>query len=203
MTDDIYHTIAEPAEGVFKAKGSRFLAYAFPVESEEEIREHLARLKKRYYDATHHCYAWRLGAHGERFRANDDGEPSGTAGRPILGQLLSKGLTYVLVVVVRYFGGTKLGVPGLINAYREATLDVLENSRIVTRTEDAWYEVVFPYTVMNDVMKVVKEEQPVIREQEFDNRCRMVLSIRRSREEGLKGKLSKVEGTELTFLRIG
>ncbi len=203
MTDDIYHTIAEPAEGVFKDKGSRFLAYAFPVESEEEIREHLARLKKRYYDATHHCYAWRLGAHGERFRANDDGEPSGTAGRPILGQLLSKGLTYVLVVVVRYFGGTKLGVPGLINAYREATLDVLENSRIVTRTEDAWYEVVFPYTVMNDVMKVVKEEQPVIREQEFDNRCRMVLSIRRSREEGLKGKLSKVEGTELTFLRIG
>ena len=203
MTDDIYHTIAEPAEGVFKDKGSRFLAYAFPVESEEEIREHLARLKKRYYDATHHCYAWRLGAHGERFRANDDGEPSGTAGRPILGQLLSKGLTYVLVVVVRYSGGTKLGVPGLINAYREATLDVLENSRIVTRTEDAWYEVVFPYTVMNDVMKVVKEEQPVIREQEFDNRCRMVRSIRRSREEGLKGKLSKVEGTELTFLRIG
>ena len=109
----------------------------------------------------------------------------------------------MLVVVVRYFGGTKLGVPGLINAYREATLDVLENSRIVTRTEDAWYEVVFPYTVMNDVMKVVKEEQPVIREQEFDNRCRMVLSIRRSREEGLKGKLSKVEGTELTFLRNG
>ena len=118
MTSDSYHTLAGPAEAIYKEKSSKFLAYAYPVESEEEIRTLLDALRKKYYDATHHCYAWRLGPHGETFRTNDDGEPSGTAGKPILGQLLSNELVNCLIVVVRYFGGTKLGVSGLIGAYR-------------------------------------------------------------------------------------
>lgn len=201
IMDDSYKTIPGNSEGLFKDKGSRFLVYAYHVENEEEIREYLAELRKRYYDATHHCYAWRLGAKGEKFRANDDGEPSGSAGRPILGQLLSNELTYILVVVVRYFGGTELGIPGLINAYKESTLDVIRNSEIVTRTEDAYYEVIFPYLAMNDLMKVIKTEQPTIIEQQFDNSCRMLLAIRRGQEEIFAGKLSKVEGLELNFIK--
>lgn len=200
-SNDTYNTIKGDSEGLFKDRGSRFLTYAYHVENEEEIRGHLSELRKRYYDATHHCYAWRLGPSGENFRANDDGEPSGSAGRPILGQLLSNELTDILVVVVRYFGGTELGVPGLINAYKEATLDAIRNSEVVTLTEDAYYEILFPYLVMNDVMKVVKTEQPKIREQQFDNNCRMVMAIRRSKEGLLAGKLSKVEGLELNFIK--
>ena len=129
--DDLYRTVAAPAEAACRERSSKFLSWIFPVRSEEEIREHLDALRKRFFDATHHCYAWRLGPRGEAFRANDDGEPSGTAGKPILGQLLSNNLTDCLVVVVRYFGGTKLGVPGLIAAYREATADVIAQAQIV------------------------------------------------------------------------
>lgn len=125
-TSDTYNTLGDEAEALYKDKGSKFLSYAYPVRSEAEIKEHLDALHKRYYDATHHCYAWRLGPKGESFRANDDGEPSSTAGRPILGQLLSKEVTYALIVVVRYFGGTKLGVPGLIEAYKTSAALVLE-----------------------------------------------------------------------------
>jgi uncharacterized YigZ family protein len=157
----------------------------------------LEALRKRYFDATHHCYAWRLGPQGEQFRANDDGEPSGTAGRPILGQMLSAGVTNCLVVVVRYFGGTKLGVPGLIAAYKEATQEVLSVAEIVERTVDDRITIRFPYIVMNDVMKAVKEEQPQIEEQLFDNLCTMRLRIRRSQSERLVGKLRKVEGAEV------
>ena len=197
---DTYKTIEGEAEGLFKDKGSRFLSYAYHVENEDEIREHLAVLKKKYYDATHHCYAWRLGPGGEASRSNDDGEPSGSAGKPILGQLLSKELTDILVVVIRYFGGTLLGVPGLINAYREATGDVIENSRVVTMTEEAYYEVLFPYLAMNDVMRIVKSDQPRVVEQQFDNLCRMVLATPRSEESALIGKLEKVDGAQLEFI---
>lgn len=194
MIPDSYHTLEAPAEAVFKEKSSKFLAYAYPVGGEEEIRERIEVLRKRYYDATHHCYAWRLGPQGEAFRANDDGEPSGTAGKPILGQLLSHELTDCLVVVVRYFGGTKLGVSGLIAAYREAAAEAIAAGRIVERTVDTLVEVEFSYLAMNDVMRVVKEEQPRVREQHFDNLCRMLLSIRRSAADQLVGKLRKVAG---------
>lgn len=194
MIPDSYHTLEAPAEAVFKEKSSKFLAYAYPVGGEEEIRERIEALRKRYYDATHHCYAWRLGPQGEAFRANDDGEPSGTAGKPILGQLLSHELTDCLVVVVRYFGGTKLGVSGLIAAYREAAAEAIAAGRIVERTVDTLVEVEFSYLAMNDVMRVVKEEQPRVREQHFDNLCRMLLSIRRSAADQLVGKLRKVAG---------
>lgn len=195
LADDLYRTVAAPAEAACRERSSKFLSWIFPVRSEEEIREHLDALRKRFFDATHHCYAWRLGSRGEAFRANDDGEPSGTAGKPILGQLLSNDLTDCLVVVVRYFGGTKLGVPGLIAAYREATADVIAQAQIVERTVDRLVTVDFPYVAMNDIMRVVKELQPRIEAQEFDNLCTMQLSIRESRADLLEERLRKAGGS--------
>lgn len=192
--DDLYLTLEADSEAVYKEKSSKFLAYAYPVESEERIREILEALRKRYYDATHHCYAWRLGAKGELFRSNDDGEPSGTAGKPILGQMLSTGITNCLIVVVRYFGGTKLGVSGLISAYKESARAVIEAGRVVERTVDRRIKIFFPYIAMNDVMRIIKEEQPSIAAQEFDNLCSMTLSIRAGRAEVLAEKLKKAEG---------
>lgn len=197
---DSYLTIESDAEAIFKEKSSKFLCYAFHVESEEEITAHLEILRKRYYDATHHCYAWRLGPFGERFRANDDGEPSSTAGKPILGQLLSREITNCLIVVVRYFGGTKLGVPGLIAAYKESAAAVLDEAKVVERTVDTTVKVEFSYVVMNDVMRIIKDEQPIIVEQIFDNLCSMTLSIRNSKAELVIGKLRKVEGAIIDII---
>ncbi|MBQ1225152.1 MAG: YigZ family protein [Alistipes sp.] len=197
---DSYLTIAEPAEAIYKERSSKFLVYAYPVESEEEIKLHLDRLRKEFFDATHHCYAYRLGAEGEVFRANDDGEPSGTAGKPILGQLLSAQLTNCLVVVVRYFGGTKLGVSGLIQAYKESTAEVIAASQIIEKTVDSVFEVQFPYIAMNGVQRVVKEVAPRIDRQEFDNLCTMILRIRKSEAPILESKLRKVEGVSVEIL---
>lgn len=197
---DSYLTIESDAEAIFKEKSSKFLCYAFHVESEEEIAAHLEILRKRYYDATHHCYAWRLGPFGERFRANDDGEPSSTAGKPILGQLLSREITNCLIVVVRYFGGTKLGVPGLIAAYKESAAAVLDEAKVVERTVDTTVKMEFSYVVMNDVMRIIKDEQPTIVEQIFDNLCSMTLSIRNSKAELVIGKLRKVEGAIIDII---
>jgi uncharacterized YigZ family protein len=194
VAQDSYKTIARPAETTYRQLSSKFLVYAYPVESEAEIKEHLDALRKRWFDATHHCYAWRLGAKGEHFRANDDGEPSSTAGKPILGQLLSQEVTNCLVVVVRYFGGTKLGVPGLIAAYKESTAQVLAECEIVERTVDVVVEVSFSYIAMNDVMRIVKDMQPRVVDQVFDNLCTMTLSIREGESEQLIGRLEKVEG---------
>ena len=191
--DDTYLTIEAPAEAIYKEKSSKFLAFAYPVADEEEIRSRLEALRKRYYDATHHCYAWRLGPHGEAFRANDDGEPSSTAGRPILGQLLSHETTDCLIVVVRYFGGTKLGVPGLIAAYKESAAEVLAAARIVQRTVDRRIAVTFSYAAMNDIMRIVKEESPEILEQSYDMDCLMRLRIRKSMMGKLRARLEKVE----------
>lgn len=197
MERDSFHTIARPAEAASRQKSSRFLAFAYPVDGEAEIRDRLGLLRKRYFDATHHCYAWRLGPGGEHFRSSDDGEPSGTAGRPILGQLLSRGVTDCLIVVVRYFGGTKLGVPGLIAAYREAAAEALDAAEIVERTVDVRLRVSFPYLAMNEVMRIVKEEQPRIEAQTFDNLCTMRLIVRNSRADQLSGKLTKIGGLTL------
>lgn len=191
MAEDVYRTIEAPAEAACRERSSKFLSYIYPVCTEEEIRERLEALRKRYFDATHHCYAWRLGPHGETFRANDDGEPSGTAGKPILGQLLSNELTECLVVVVRYFGGTKLGVPGLIAAYRESAAEAIAAARIVERTVDRRIRVDFPYVAMNDIMRAVKEMQPRIVAQNFDNLCTMHLTIRESRADELVERLRK------------
>ena len=195
MAEDSYLTIAAPAEAASRERSSKFLAYAYPVRTEEEIRERLDALRKRYYDATHHCYAWRLGPRGEQFRSNDDGEPSGTAGKPILGQLLSTSVTDCLVVVVRYFGGTKLGVPGLIAAYRESAAEAIAAAEIVELTVDRTVRVDFPYVAMNAIMRVVKEQQPRIEEQTFDNLCTMELTIRQTLAGQLVEKLRKAGGS--------
>ncbi len=200
MAQDSYKTIARPAETTYRQLSSKFLVYAYPVENEAEIKEYLDALRKRWFDATHHCYAWRLGAHGEQFRANDDGEPSSTAGKPILGQLLSQEITNCLVVVVRYFGGTKLGVPGLIAAYKESTALVLSECEIVERTVDVVINVSFSYIAMNDVMRIVKDMQPKTLGQEFDNLCTMTLSIREGDSEQLIGRLEKVEGATVEVI---
>jgi len=197
---DSYLTIGPDAEAAIRERSSKFLAYAFHVESEEEIASHLERLRKRYYDATHHCYAWRLGPEGERFRANDDGEPSSTAGKPILGQMLSHYLTDCLIVVVRYFGGTKLGVPGLIAAYKESAAAVIEVAEIVERTVDTIFKVEFPYVAMNEIMRIMKEEQPVVKGQTFDNLCVMTLAVRRGRADAVLGRLDKVEGASIEVI---
>lgn len=194
---DSYLTLAAPVESAMRERSSKFIAYAYPVTDEEQIRAHLETIYKEFYDATHHCYAWRLGPNGEQFRANDDGEPSGTAGKPILGQLLSQDITDCLIVVIRYFGGTKLGVSGLIQAYREAAQDVLANATIIEKTVDRVVRVDFSYVSMNGVMRVIKEMSPRIDEQNFDNLCTMRLRIRESEADQLIAKLSKVEGVTI------
>lgn len=195
MAEDTYLTVEAAAEAASRERSSKFLAYVYPVRTEEEIRGHLEALRKRYFDATHHCYAWRLGPRGERWRANDDGEPSGTAGKPILGQMLSAEVTDCLIVVVRYFGGTKLGVPGLIAAYREAAAEALAAATVVERTVDREIRVDFPYAAMNDIMRAVKECQPTVRAQRFDNLCTLELTIRESRADFLTERLKKAGGS--------
>lgn len=203
MISDTYLTIAGPAEGLYKDKGSRFLAFAYPICSESDVKPIVDTLKAEYYDARHHCYAWRLGIEasgsGVRFRANDDGEPAGSAGRPILGQILSRELTNLVVVVVRYFGGIKLGVPGLIAAYKDATTDALANAEIVERTENRVVVVDFPYLVMNQVMKVVKDMEPQVLGQEFDLACRLRLSVRLRDAEALTERLAGIESVNLSL----
>ncbi len=187
---DTYRSIAAPARGIYKELGSKFLAFAYPVETEEEIKNILAAVRKEYFDARHHCYAWRLGLTGEPFRMNDDGEPSSTAGRPIHGQLLSQGLSDVLVVVVRYFGGVKLGVPGLIRAYRTATQDALANAEIVEKVAGERFTVTFGYLQMNDVMKVLKDMGITPLKQDFDLDCRMEVRVRLSQIEDFRKQLA-------------
>lgn len=194
MAEDTYKTVVGTFEAVIKERSSKFLALVYHVESAEEVREIMEPLRKKFYDATHHCYAYRIGYKGEEWRANDDGEPSGTAGKPILGQLLSRDITNTLVVVVRWFGGTKLGVPGLIETYRESTQAVLDVCRVEERTVDRIVSIRYPFESMNGVMKAVKAVEPRIVEQAFDNMCSMKLAVRLSMAEELLSRLEKVDG---------
>ncbi len=191
--EDIYKTIETIAEGIYKEKGSRFISFAYPVMNEDEIKSIVAAIKEKYYDARHHCYAWRLGADKLRFRANDDGEPSSTAGKPILGQIVSHDLTNILIVVIRYFGGIKLGVSGLIHAYRESTIDALSNAVIVEKTVNEQLRIHFSYLVMNDVMKIIKEINPVVIERNFELECDMLLEIRQKDVPSLHFRLEQIE----------
>jgi len=191
--EDVYKTVEAAAEGLYKEKGSRFLAFIYPVMKEEEIKALVSEIKTKYYDARHHCYAYCLGADKSRYRANDDGEPSSTAGKPILGQIVSHDLTNVLIVVVRYFGGIKLGVSGLIQAYKEAAADAIRHARIIEKTEDEILRIRFSYLVMNDVMRVLKEEEPEVLERNFELECEMVLQIRRAAVIHLRERLMKIE----------
>ena len=189
---DEYRTIKTEGEGYYTEKRSKFLAFAHHVSSVEEIKDLLAGYRKKYYDARHVCYAYMLGPERLEFRANDDGEPSSTAGKPILGQINSQELTDILIVVVRYYGGVNLGTSGLIVAYREAAADAIAHSEIETRQVEEIVTYAFPYPMMNDVMRIVKEMQPRIVSQTYDNTCEIKLSIRKSEAEQLKNRLGKL-----------
>lgn len=194
MTEDTYKTITDKAEGIYTEKRSKFIAIALPVRSVEDVKACLEEYQKKYYDARHVCYAYMLGPERKEFRANDNGEPSGTAGKPILGQINSNGLTDILVIVVRYFGGIKLGTSGLIVAYKAAAAEAIGNAEVVERTVDATIGFRFEYPLMNEVMRIVKEEGPEIVSQGYDNDCLMTLRIRLSLMPKLKARLEKVEG---------
>lgn len=200
MLNDTYKTIKAPCEGIYKEKGSKFLAFAFPVTSETEIKNHVDSIKKEYYDARHHCYAYILGHDKATYRANDDGEPSGTAGRPIHGQLLSKDITNTLVIVVRYFGGIKLGVSGLINAYKTATKDALDNAEVVEKTVNEIYRVEFEYPLMNDVMRLLKDEGLEQFNQRFEMNCSLDFAVRKSRSTRVTDAFDKIRGVTLTLM---
>ena len=187
---DTYRSIAAPAQGIYKELGSKFLAFAYPVETEDEVKRILTDVRQEYFDARHHCYAWRLGLSGEPYRMNDDGEPSSTAGRPIHGQLLSHELSDILVVVVRYFGGTKLGVPGLIRAYKTATQDAIANAQIIEKVAGEHFTVSFDYLQMNDAMKVLKDMGITPLRQDFDLRCTLEVRVRLSQVEEFRKQMS-------------
>lgn len=197
---DEFRTIKEESRGLFKDRGSKFIAIASPITSYDNIKEILASIRKQYHDARHHCYAYRLGAEGEEWRINDDGEPSGTAGNPIIGQLKSYKLTNVLIVVVRYFGGTLLGTSGLINAYRSATRDALENAEIIKKTLDYTYQLEFPYSAINEVMKIIKEENLQQSGQVFEMDCTMKIHFRASLEKRIRSKLELID--KLQFRKV-
>jgi uncharacterized YigZ family protein len=199
LFDDTYKTIAAPAEAIFRDRGSKFLAFAYPITTDADIKPLVANLKALHPKANHHCWAIRLGIDRSVFRVNDDGEPSGTAGRPILNTLLSKDITNVLVVVVRYFGGTLLGVPGLINAYKASTELALGEATVIEKTVNDVYTVTFEYAQMNDVMRIIKEEQLQVLAQRSELNCDVQFSVRKTQVEPVMAKLNKVSGLKLKY----
>ena len=198
--DFTYQSIKEPSKGIFKDKGSKFLAFAYPLTSEEEIKHKIELLRKEYFDAKHHCYAYRMGVKGEIFKSNDDGEPSGTAGKPILGQILSFNVTNILIIVVRYFGGTLLGTGGLIKAYKAATFDALSNATITTYELSNMLTVKFSYLEMNKVMKAVKDLNLEVLEQNFGNECNITLKVNKKTVPDVLHRFELSENIEIIKL---
>lgn len=201
LFSDQYQTIKQASEGIYRDKGSKFLSFAYPFKSEEQLKELITGLKNQHAKARHFCYAYRLTPDRSIFRINDDGEPSGTAGRPILNTLLSKELTNILVVVVRYFGGTLLGVPGLINAYKSATEDAISQAVIIEQTVQDLYQLNFDYLQLNEVMKLMKEEQLDSFDQEFDLNCLLKVQINQSEVNRLMDKIAQIEGLKAKYLK--
>lgn len=190
---DIFKTVKETSKGLFTEKKSKFISYAIPVQTVEDVKVEVEKYRKEYYDARHVCWAYMLGFDRAEFRSNDDGEPSGTAGKPILGQINSNELTDILIVVIRYFGGVKLGTSGLIVAYKEAAIEAIENADIIEKTVDLDVSFQFEYPFMNDVMKIVKDLEPTILNQQYDTDCVMSLRIRKGLYDQLISRLGKVE----------
>lgn len=201
LFDDTYKTISSVSEGTFRDRGSKFIAYLFPVRTEEEIRALLSTLRNEHPKARHFCWALRLSPDRSVFRINDDGEPSGSAGRPILNALLSAGVTNILAVVVRYFGGTLLGVPGLINAYKTATAEALAQATVIQKTVEDVYRIEFPYQRMNEVMSLLKNNHLPLERQLFDNLCSLETSIRKAEVNRMLGLLDKLDGVKALYLR--
>lgn len=201
LFEDTYKTITQPSSGLYKEKGSKFIALAYPVTGEDGVKKILEDLRKEYYDARHHCFAYILGPDRAAWRMNDDGEPSGTGGKPIHGQILSFDLTNILIVVIRYFGGTKLGVSGLINAYKSAAKDALSQAEIVEKTVNEIYKLEFPYELMNDVMRIIKEEDLQMIDNQFNNSCTITYSIRKNEADRVKIRLLKTHVNKITYLK--
>lgn len=201
MFEDTYHTITAASEGLFKDRGSKFIALALPVVSEAQVKTRLQELRKTYHDARHHCYAFMLGPDKSAYRYSDDGEPAGTAGRPIFGQIQSFDMTNIMIVVVRYFGGTKLGVPGLINAYKTAAMDALNNANIIECTIKDMYTLTYEYPLMNEVMRVVKEEDLKITEQDFQLNCKLVIRVRKRDSQKIYERFRKIHGVSIDYLK--
>lgn len=199
LFEDTYLTIESASEGIFRDRGSKFLGYAYPIASDQEIKNIIADLKKEHPKANHHCWAMRWSTDRSVFKLNDDGEPSGTAGRPILNTLLSKNITNVAVVVVRYFGGTLLGVPGLINAYKSATELALEGAKVIEKTVNDVYTISFDYLQMNEVMRVIKDDSLPLLEQQFDNSCSIKVSIRKMQVNQVIAKLQKLTSVKIKY----
>jgi len=199
-TSDSFLSIAKESRGIYREKASKFLAIAMPVSSEEEIKIKLEYLKKEYFDANHHCYAYRLGLENPHYRMNDDGEPAGSAGKPIYGQILSTGLSDVLVVVIRYFGGTKLGIPGLIHAYKTSSREALDNAEIVEKILYAQVKVFFEYIHMNEIMKILKEEGVKIIRQSTEISCTITFLIRESHLKSLESRIKRVRGVNMEII---
>lgn len=200
MESDTYLTIRSFSQGLYKEKGSRFIAFAFPVTSTDEIKSIIDNLRKEHHSARHHCYAWMLGHDRQIFRVNDDGEPSGSAGKPILGQINACMLTNILIVVIRYFGGKLLGMSGLINAYRSAAESALKNNEVAELYVQDHYELTFPYPSLNDVMKIIKDEQVSQSDQKFELECRVKISFRSSFRERIISSLSRIDGLKYNHL---
>ncbi|RZL66956.1 MAG: YigZ family protein [Pedobacter sp.] len=200
LFDDSYKTIKSVSEGIFRDKGSKFIGYAYPIKSETEVKGIIAKLRTEHNKANHFCWAIRLTPDRNVFKLNDDGEPSGTAGRPILNTLLSADVTNILVVIVRYFGGTLLGVPGLINAYKAATVEALKENEIISKTVNDVYQIDFEYLAMNQIMRIVKDEQLDIITQEFDTNCLIKFEVRKANLNQVLAKLEKVEGIKIKYL---
>jgi uncharacterized YigZ family protein len=200
-SEDTFLTLKMESEGLYKEKGSKFLAFAYPVQNEEEVKEKLELLRKKHHDARHHCYAYILGKNQELYRANDDGEPNHSAGDPILGQIRSNQLTHVLIVVVRYFGGTKLGVGGLITAYKTAAAQSIANNEIITAVLQEKVKIDFEYLRMNEVMKLIKDYELQIIDQHFDNQCQIIIEVRQKLLDDLTHKISDLEGVKMHVLR--
>jgi uncharacterized YigZ family protein len=200
LEKDSFLTLKKDSEGLYKEKGSKFLAFAYRLKNEEEIKEKLEQLKKKYYDARHYCYAYMLGKDRATFRANDDGEPNHSAGDPILGQIRSFGLTNVLIVVIRYFGGTKLGVSGLIHAYKTAAADAINNNEIITDILKNRIAISFDYLQMNDVMKLIKDYELQMIDQHFDNQCQIITEVRKKLLDEIHQKISELDGVKMHVL---
>lgn len=203
MADDTdkYKTILKPSQGIFRDKGSKFLAFAHPITNDSQGKELVAHYKREYFDARHHCYAYMLGQSRHIYRANDDGEPSGTAGKPILGQINSHELTNIIIIVVRYFGGTLLGTSGLINAYKLASADAIVNAQIVERYQHCHYNLSFDYLLMNDVMKLVKDNNLNLLSQQFDMLCNIEVSFRLSKSKEILERMEKINDLTIKYLK--
>jgi uncharacterized YigZ family protein len=196
---DSFLSVAGESKAIFRDKASKFIAFALPVSSEEEVKSNLETLKKAYHDANHHCYAYRLGPEALIYRTNDDGEPSGSAGKPIYGQILSMGLSDVMVVVIRYFGGTKLGIPGLIHAYRTSAREALEQATVIEKIQTVQYNVTFDYNLMNEIMRILKEEGVKIVHQSATDQCEIDFQVRKSHAEKTESRMAKLRNVSLTI----